>query len=104
MLRTILNAAVEWHGRRWHGRRCHGRWVAGHQKHISPGGQRGRLLGRRGGDGHHGIAHGLGQSEAHLTKAADADDAHTAAATGGLPVLEGGVHGDARTKDRACGL
>ena len=83
------------------GRPGQGGRIAGHQEAVRSGRQGSRFLGRRGGDGHHGVAHGLGQPEAHLAEAADADDADIEAAAGRLPVVERRVHGDAGTEDWA---
>ncbi len=62
------------------------------------------LLAGRGGDGHHGVAHGLGQPDAHLAEAAYAHHAHSFAAGSGLPRVERREHGDAGTEDGACRL
>ncbi len=65
----------------------------------------GRLpLAGRGGDGHHGVAHGLGQPDAHLAEATYAHHAHSFAAGSGLPRVERGEHGDSGTEDGACRL
>jgi hypothetical protein len=82
------------------GRRGHGGRIAGYQEAVRSGGQRGRLLGGRRGNGHHGVAHGLGQPQAHLAEAADADDADAEAAIRRLPVVERRIHGDAGAEDR----
>jgi hypothetical protein len=57
------------------------------------------LLAGRGGDGHHGVAHGLGQPDAHLAEATHAHHAHSLAAGSGLPRVERREHGEAGTED-----
>jgi hypothetical protein len=84
--------------------RGHSLLIAGDQKPVRAGGQGGRLLGRRCRDSHHGVAHCLGQPQAHLTQAADADHADGAAAVDSPPMFEGGVHCDAGAEDGTSGL
>jgi hypothetical protein len=79
-------------------------WILGDDKLIRAN-LHGRLpLAGRGGDGHHGVAHGLGQPDAHLSEAAHAHHAHSFAAGSGLPHVERREHGDAGTEDGASRL
>jgi hypothetical protein len=76
-------------------------WILGDDKLIRAN-LHGRLpLAGRGGDGHHGVAHGLGQPDAHLAEAAHAHHAHAFTTGSGLPRVERREHGDACTEDGA---
>ncbi len=73
--------------------------ILGDDKLIRANLQGGLPLAGRGGDGHHGVAHGLGQPDAHLAEATHAHHAHSFAAGSGLPRVERRKHGDAGTED-----
>ena len=76
-------------------RRHHARCLLGDDELVGAHRQGRHPLPRRRGDGHYSVAHGLGQSDAHLAQAADVDNADALAAASGLPGIERRVHSDA---------
>ena len=74
-------------------------WIGGNDEVVGAELSSGRLLLAVGRNGRHGVAHGLGELQAHLSEASEADDSNVEAALGGTEALERREHGDSGAED-----